>query len=147
MHESRSQTRRRGTEYLVEKLNALNLERSKDGESYPKYYVVNFTSGQMSVITLLMGLGFMLSAAVVIACVPVMSGVGGVLSLVVVMYLFACAVLSMVFAAVFFSAWLSPAENVIEIGYSDREMRFLASKIAEAARSLQGEDDGVECRK
>lgn len=137
MHENRRQERRKGTEYLVERLNALNLERSKDGESYPKYYVVNFTSGQMAVIMLLIGLGFMLSAAMIIGNAPATGGVIGVLSVVAVMHLAACTMLSLVFTVVFFNAWLSPAENVVEIGCSDREMHFLVDKIAEAHRAIE----------
>lgn len=135
MYESKRRERRKGTEYLVEKLNALNMERSKNGKSFPRYYVVNFTSGQMSAITLLMGLGFMAAATLIIKNVSPSGGVVGVLSLVAVVYLAACAVLSMVFAAAFFNAWLSSTENVIEIGYSDKEMHFLVDKIAEAQRA------------
>lgn len=134
MYESKRQRRKRGTEYLVEKLNALNLERSKDDEDYPKYYAVNFTSGQMSVIMLLMGVGFMVLAAVIIKIAP-MNGVLSVLGVVAMLFLFACAVLSMVFAVAFLNAWLNPAENAIEIGRSDKEMHFLAGKIAEIQRA------------
>lgn len=137
MHESKKQRRRQGMEYLVEKLNTLNLERSKDGENYPQYYVVNFTSGQMAVIMLLMGLGFMLSAAIIIENMPAGGGAIGVLSLVAVVFLFACAVLSMVFAAVFCNAWISPAGDVVEIGCSNREIHFLVDEIAEAQHAKE----------